>query len=328
MADRRHISPQTLDDYVSAGAAATIPIVGHPEALLTVDPPNETLRLELSWDGEQPPHISDYVHISTDVHFRQGRNWAVIAVHGTRFFADAYPLLRSIADQVQIEAATFAVAVQRALASYHDLLAAAGQMPIRDEIGLYGELLVVSHLITSLGPAQALQAWRGGDETEEHDFGLTDDDVEIKTTTSDQRRHWIGSLDQLQPTMGRQLWLLSIQLTGAGAGYAERLPNVIERIEAQLPAAFRITFQTRLAGTRYRAEQRPDSFRLLRLRSEPACYLVDSSFPRIDRAILAGGGAALSSIDEVNYAIRLDGLTPHPNPPAPLSGFGLKEYHL
>jgi hypothetical protein len=312
---------------VAAGVAATIPIAGTPEVLLTIDPPNETLRLEVSWDGEQPPPISDYVHIVTDVHYRHGRNWAVLAVHGVRFFADAYPLLRSVADQVQLDAATFARAVQDSLASYHDLLAANVQMPIRDEIGLYGELLVLSHLVTTLGPAEALQAWRGGDQTEEHDLGLADDDIEIKTTTADQRRHWISSLGQLRPTAGRRLWLLSIQLTGAGASLAERLPEVIARLEAQLPPGLQDAFRTRLARTRHRPGQRPDSFRLLRLRSEPACYLVDDAFPRIDRAILTSGGAAVSGIDEVSYAIRLDGLTPAGDPPAPLRGFGQEVPH-
>lgn len=321
----RHLSPQTLDDYVAAGAAATIPIAGSPEALLTVDPANETLRLEVSWDGEQPPSISDYVHIQTDVHFRHGRNWAVLAVHGVRFFAEAYPLLRSVADQVQLDGTTFARAVQDSLASYHDLLAAAGQMPVRDEIGLYGELLVVSHLIATLGAAEALRAWRGGDQTEEHDLGLPEDDVEIKTTTADQRRHWISSLDQLQPTTGRPLWLLSIQLTGAGASQAERLPDLVTRVESQLPSDLRDVFRARLAQTRYRPDQRPDRFRLLRLRSEPAYFLVDANFPRIDRAILTAGGAKLQSIDEVSYSIRLDGLKPATDLPAPLRGFGQKE---
>lgn len=325
--DGRHVSPQTLDDYIAAGVAATIPIAGTPEVQLTVDSPNEALRLAVSWDGEQPPPISDYVHIQTDVHFRHGQNWAVLAVYGVRFFADAYPLLRSVADQVQLEGATFARAVQDSLADYHDLLAATDQMPIRDEIGLYGELLVVSHLITTLGAAEALQAWRGGDQKEEHDLGLPEDDVEIKTTTANERRHWISSLDQLQPTTGRRLWLLSIQLTGAGASQAERLPELVGRVEAQLPSGLQDVIRTRLARTRYRAEQRPDSFRLLRLRSEPACFLVDVAFPRIDRGILASGGAAVDSIDEVSYAIRIDGLKPATDLPAPLRGFGKKELH-
>lgn len=324
--ESRHVSPQTVDAYVTAGVWASIPIAGNPRVLLTVDGPNETLGIEVEWDGEEPPAIADYVHISTSVRFRKGTNWAILAVHGSRFFAEAYPLLRSVADLVQLESATFADAVRRSLASYHDLLAATGQMPIRDEIGLYGELLVVSHLIDSIGPHDAMKAWRGGDEWEEHDLGLADDDVEVKTTTSDSRHHWISTLDQLQPTVGRKLWLLSIQLTGAGASEAARLPDVVARVEGQLPSELQASFRSRIGRTRYRLAQPHDSFRLLRLRSTPACFLVDGDFPRIDRDILARGGALVAGLGEVNYAIRLDGMTPAADPPAALLGFGQEDH--
>ncbi|MGH3927264.1 MAG: PD-(D/E)XK motif protein, partial [Pseudonocardiaceae bacterium] len=181
---------------------------------------------------------------------------------------------------------------------------------------------VVSHLIDSIGPHDAMKAWRGGDEWEEHDLGLADDDVEVKTTTSDGRHHWISTLDQLQPTIGRKLWLLSIQLTGAGASKAARLPDVVACVEEQLPSELQVSFQSRIARTHYRSTQTYDSFRLLRLRSTPACFLVDGDFPRIDRDILARAGASVAGIDEVNYAIRLDGMTPATDPPAALLGFG------
>ena len=49
--DASHISPQTIDDYMPA-VPRLVPIDGEPEAFLTVDAPNETLRLDVSWDGE------------------------------------------------------------------------------------------------------------------------------------------------------------------------------------------------------------------------------------------------------------------------------------
>lgn len=324
--ESRHVSPQTLEEYITAGVRASIPIAGGPETLLTVDGPNETLSLEVNWDGEEPPTIADYVHISTSVRFRRGSNWAILAVHGSGFFAEAYPLLRSVADLVQLEAVTFTDAVRRSLARYHDLLAATRQMPIRDEIGLYGELLVVSHLIDSIGPYEAMKAWRGGDEAEEHDLGLADDDVEIKTTTSESRRHWINTLHQLRPTLGRKLWLLSIQLTGAGASEAARLPDMMACLEGRLPSELQATFQSRIARTSYQPEQPHDSFRLLRLRSTPACFFVDEDFPRIDHDILVRGGALVAGIDEVNYAICLDGMAPAADPPTALLGLGQEDY--
>lgn len=219
---------------------------------------------------------------------------------------------------------SFARAVVRGLARYHDLLCAAEHMPVREEIGLYGELLTLSHIVKTLSPEAALRAWRGGDFSEEHDFGVPDGDVEVKTTTADSRRHWVGSISQLEPTLGRALWLLSIQVTGAGASDGQRLPDVIDRIVDQLPTALHGPFETRLAGTSYRPNQPRDSFRVLRLRSAPACYRVDSGFPRLTRSVLAATEVRLDRIDEISYTIRLDGIAPAFDWPEPLHGFAEK----
>ena len=317
----RHIGQQGLDDYLAAGVRASIPIAGRPEARLTVDSANETIRLEVSWDGEDPPNIGNYTHLSTDVRFDQQQNWAAIAVHGRRFFAEAYPLLRSVADLVQLRGMTFAEAVTSSLASYHELLAATGPMSARDEIGLFGELMVLSHLIDSMGADLALTAWRGGDQNEEHDFGLEEHDIEVKTTSADSRRHWIGSLNQLRPTIGRPLWLVSIQLTAAGASHARRLPDLVGLIEQLLSVPLRGTFRQRLTTAGFRPDQPTDSYRLLRLRTAPECFQVENQFPRINREILTVGGAVVSRIGEVSYTIDLDGLDPTAEPPAALKSF-------
>lgn len=316
----RHLSPQALTDYTTAGVTAVVPVEGEPAATLTFDVRGQTLRLALAWDGEQPPAIDDYVHISTDVRFQGDRNWATLAVHGTRFFADAYPLLRSVADLVQLEGETFAVAVRRSLDTYHDLLAAGSRMPTADETGLFGELLVLNHLVGTLGPDMALTAWRGGDMTEEHDFGLPEADVEVKTTTSEARRHWIGSLDQLRPSPDRPLWLASLQLTGAGAGAgsAERLPDLIDRVREKLPEPLRSVLDARLRGTRYNPDQPHDSFRLLTLRSRPAFFAVDDRLPCLTRRLLQAGGV-LPGVEDVSYVIRLDDQQPS-TPPSALVG--------
>lgn len=233
----RHVGQRIIDEYVAAGVAAVLPIPGDPAVELVIDPPGETLRLEVAWDGNDPTPIEDYLHFATDVRTRNGRTWATLSVMGRRFFAEAYPLLRSVADQVQLQGSLMGEAVRRSLADYHELLAAAAPMPPQLETGLFGELLVLDHLITTMGGPAAMAAWRGGDQTEEHDFGLPDGDVEVKTTTGENRRHLIGSLSQLQATAGRPLWLLSVQVTGAGAGEGRRLPALVQEIADSLTEA-------------------------------------------------------------------------------------------
>lgn len=323
--DARHISSRTLNEYVEAGVRASIPVPGSPDVLLTVDGSNQTLSLEVSWDGEQPPVIREYVHISTDVVHRHGRNWAVVTVHGIRFFTEAYPLLRSVADLIQLKGTSFAAAAERSLARYHDLLASIGQMPVQQEAGLFGELLVVAHLIGTIGPGPAVAAWRGGDQSEEHDFGLPHDDVEVKITTSEQRRHWIGSIHQLRPSPRRRLWLLSIQLTAGGASDAERLPDVVDRVERQLPDGLRPHFLTRLGEAGFRVQQPTDTYRSLRPRSEPGRYVVDDGFPRLGLQLLRTGGARLDRITDVSYMIDLDGMQSAGSLPAELVGFGRED---
>lgn len=315
----RHVGQRTIDEYVTAGVAAVIPIPGDPKVELVIDPPGETLCLEVAWDGNDPVPIQEYLHFATDVRTRNGRSWATLSVLGRRFFAEAYPLLRSVADRVQLQDCLMGEAVRRSLADYHELLAAAAPMPPHLETGLFGELLVLGHLVSTMGGAAAMAAWRGGDQTEEHDFGLPDGDVEVKSTIGEDRRHMIGSLSQLQATAGRPLWLLSVQVTGAGAGEGRRLPDLVDEIAASLPQALSEELRSRVETAGYRPNQRHSTYRLLRPRSIPALYAVDEAFPRIVLGTLVAGGAHIGRIGEVSYSIKLDGLPTAATRPAALT---------
>src|SRR5207302_797447 len=105
------------------------------------------------------------------------------------------------------------MALDETLAIWSRVLARRSRMSRDHEVGLYGELLLVRALMTAWTVGEAVASWRGP-AAEEHDFGLPQFDVEVKTTTSERRRHWITSLTQLMPTRSRPLWLISIQVTG------------------------------------------------------------------------------------------------------------------
>lgn len=309
------MSPETLDEYVSAGSLSAHLVPGTPQVRLLINPPEEILQLDISWDGEDPPQISDYVHIDTGRRLDKGQNWSFLRIRGTGFFREAYPLLCQVADLVQLESMIFSDAVRAALGSYHELLSTQDRLPLNEEIGLWGELLTLATLVDTIGADSALQAWRGGDDSDEHDFGLIDDDIEVKTTTSETRRHWIGSLTQLVPTGKRPLWLLSLQVTGAGAAKGMRLPDLIDLVAGKLPPKARKEYETRIAATKYSPSQPNETFRLLRLRNRPACYRVDDKFPRLTPETLTAAAVAENRIEEVSYMVRLDGLTPAAEPP-------------
>jgi hypothetical protein len=61
--------------------------------------------------------------------------------------------------------------------------------------------------------------------------------MEVKTTLSEKRMHIIGSLTQLVPTGSTPLFVLSLQLTGAGAGTGHTgYEDMSDQFLAVLPA--------------------------------------------------------------------------------------------
>lgn len=314
----RHLNPETLSVYLDSGQHLVRPILGTPPARLDISPASDRLSLEIAWDGEQPPSIDGYEHISTGLVYHSGINWAVLTIDGTSLFSEGYPLLRYVADAVQEEGIPFSAAVPRALSRYHQLLAREGNLRIEREVGLIGELLVLRSLMKSIGGAGALASWRGGDQDEEHDFGLADDDIEVKTTRSESRTHMIGSLNQLRANSSRDLWLASIQLTAGGQAGATLL-ELAGQIEESLVPSLRSEFSARLHGAGFRPEQPSRSYQRWMLRSKPELFAVAGSFPRLESDALKEAGVSLENISQVSYRIDLSNEQPSPTRPDQLA---------
>jgi len=79
------------------------------------------------------------------------------------------------------------------------------------ERGLIGELWVLNELIDLYGP-RFVEYWIGPTH-QRHDFRFDDVELEIKTTNSKDRTHTISSVEQLEPTDGSILYMISILLT-------------------------------------------------------------------------------------------------------------------
>jgi hypothetical protein len=214
----------------------------------------------------------------------------------------------------------FDEAVSDAITSFRAVLQGLGQLSEQEEIGLVGELLVLRYLVSTRGD-DALSSWRGF-AAEEHDFDLGPEDLEVKTTTSERRRHWISSITQLQPTPNRPLWLLSIQLTGAAGGTNDfGLGSLVESLRLLIarPAA-RAVLDNQLdllgseeaLGTVYT--------RRFRLRTPPAAFNVSPEFPAITPATLESAGLRISEFPRVTYQVDLTGVLVGAQPPGAISG--------
>ncbi len=207
------------------------------------------------------------------------------------------------------------------LVDFQDLLEGASVLSPNREVGLFGELAVVDCLLSTIGGAQAVAAWRGpmGDE---HDFDLGSGDLEVKSTLSEKRVHWIGSLSQLEPTPGRALWLLSVQLTTGLVG-APTIGELV-KLRSRLAGADLEAFEKKLYSAGWQDKYRATLRRRFRMRSTPLLP-IDESFPALTADRMVAAGVPLFRLREIAYAIDIAGLREEPCPPPALSQLVLKE---
>ncbi|RZU51205.1 putative PD-(D/E)XK family protein DUF4420 [Krasilnikovia cinnamomea] len=311
----RHLSNDSFAGYLATGLLLEHPIEGDPRVVLFFDPDNRRIGLRAPARSNETPGNTGLEHLSMSVVHHDGHRMIEIAVDEPRLFADAYPVLCGIADRTQLDHMPVSRALHETLRHLGHLIKAEQTLTREVETGLLGELSLLAGLVATTTPEAALQAWRGG--TEEHDFGLPHLDVEVKTTTSENRCHRISSLTQLQPTTHRPLWLLSLQLTKAGSG-GITVAEMVTRVRGLLTTVpLRDEFDVRLQAAGWRHRYADDTLQHWRLRSDPALFQVTAGFPRLTAAMLTAAGADLNSVSDVRYRIDLTGRSPD-QPPGPL----------
>ena len=164
---------------------------------------------------------------------------------------------------------------------------------VEAELGLFGELLMLHELIDSgVEPDAAVDGWRGPLGALQ-DFEIGRAAIEVKSTLSSAGfPAIISSLEQLEDSPGRDLYVAAIRLAQAAAG--STLPELVQRIStllAEHPSTLE-RFETRVlrAGLLPAHSDRYDR-RLTRV--ERRLIPVTASFPRLTRntvppAILRG----------------------------------------
>ena len=166
-----------------------------------------------------PSHCTMVVSESEHEHSRQRRQCLWYLAPSTSTASAAYAVLSHAGHlddtltppNLPVSAFTDG-AVAAGVARHRDIFASRGAMTTEKEVGLLGELLFLEFLIHQIGAGPAISAWQGP-LSEEHDFTFDSVHVEVKSTSSERRRHIINGLDQLVPLRGVPLSLLSIQFT-------------------------------------------------------------------------------------------------------------------
>ncbi|MGV9827864.1 PD-(D/E)XK motif protein [Gordonia sp. NPDC003429] len=305
--DARHTPFGVIETYVSEGLPGVFSVDGVPEGRIELIPCDRTISLLLEATKHvSDPRVNELANIEYFVEDHGGTMFHRLQVTYEDNLAEVYPVLCTIADSVQMRHNTFTDAVRSVLAGLGEILAGRGELSLEKQIGLYGEIMVLIALATWLSPTEALEAWRGADR-EEHDFGLKDLDLEVKTTTTEKRSHWISGIGQLFPTNDRPLYLLSIQITPAGAGPGISLAGLVDVARA-LPGIPVSHLDMLLGVTGYRFRHADLYQSRWSLRSNPMFLRVDDRFPAIVRERLDAIVPQAERIEDVRYRIGLDGL--------------------
>lgn len=183
-----------------------------------------------------------------------------------------------------------------------------GLLGPEQEVGLVGELHVVSALLRHGVPGiVACEGWTGPLDGL-HDFRWPTGAIEVKTTTT------LGSFparvhgpDQLDDGLVRPLILAAVRIAEAQSGdvLSELVHQVRELLGTQ--AAARSIFDERLLAAGFldlHAERYSRRFRL----SETRYFVVDEHFPRLTRALIP------AAVTDVRYTIDLDAVASQAHP--------------
>jgi Putative PD-(D/E)XK family member, (DUF4420) len=311
------LSPDTLERYFRSGAVTTHLISESPEAIVRIDGAGQKISLLTPHTG-MVQNTAELKRVSTGVETRNGGEWARITVDARNMHTEAYGLMLSVV-QAMRGGATFAAATSAAMTNMKAMLAAKPQISEQKQIGLVGELLLFRALLDVFDEQSVIDWWLGP-LAEERDYAFPAFDAEVKTTTGESRSHVIHGAGQLEPSPGRSLWLVSVQITRAGGdpnGFT--LPGLIREIRERL-ATTRDRFMAYLISENWDDDDTAMYPKGYILRTTPAAYLVDEDFPAVTRSRLNSVVPHSDLVSAVTYRVDVSSRTPG-DPGEPISGF-------
>lgn len=307
MSESRHMTWSEIRSYMEADEPSVHVIAGDPKLMIRLPGSAQGMELLVPFEGD-PPILEPLAEVGFDVATFDGREWIRLSTESSALFPLFYEFALIVSDRAQQDGVAVDQALREAVSSWRRLLQSAAMMPIERQTGLYGELLVLRRLELQLG-ADALDVWTGPTH-EAHDFRLGEVELEVKTTRSEGRVHTINGANQLEPSPGFQLFIVSVQVAAAGQGGAS-LANLIGELRQR--------FALQGVADRFSAlienhclvapamEQHYNE--RLKLRSPIALVPVDDDLPRITTDdIEAIPRPEMSRVSDVRFRLDLGGL--------------------
>lgn len=183
---------------------------------------------------------------------------------------------------IRIEGRDPAVAVERII---DDMRAAlrplVPDLSTAEQIGLFGELWVLSNVLFPILGSRVCHLW-SGPESERHDFVGQGVHVEVKTTTRSEPKHEISRLDQLKAPASKRLLFVSVMLEkslGGDETLADRVDEVREKLASDGRALD--VFDSRLAQLGWHEDLRQTGALLRFTFRDVHVFEVIGDFPRL-----------------------------------------------
>jgi hypothetical protein len=267
------------------------------------------IRIGMSKDFEIPSELDQLNFMQTTKAVCSGSNFMELSTDSRSLRKQFYAFVTSVADSVVLAGTDPIQAIISEIYCFEELLREKAILSSERQIGLFGELLVLERLIGNKGP-EAAAAWIGP-LGEPHDFRVAAAEFEVKTSVGTKRIHTINGMDQLTPSLGCSLAVISILLAPPGSGPALSLPELAERILLRLhgTSVYQNQVSSALAQAGFRDEDRRYYSRRYALRKPLRFMPVASHFPRIDRgAVQAILGNESSRVQHLQYEVDLEGL--------------------
>ena len=311
-----HLTPESLEEYFRAGVPTSHLLSREPRCELCIDPVRETFELFTPAVGSLPD-VTGLQHVSVDTVAGEDGERFRLQVDARNLRHEAYGLVVSVVEEMRAGSG-FAASTGAALTAFRSIIAARSRLSTDQQLGLMGELFVLRRLVDTAGEEQAIDWWLGP-LAEQHDYAFPEFDAEIKTTTSDRRTHVISGTAQLQPSPGRALWLVSVQLTRAGGAKGFSLSGLVAQLRSRLTGR-RERFLEHLIRVGWRDQDQDLYHAKYILRSGPAAFLIDEDFPALTPRRLASAVPHAELVSALSYRVDVSGRTPG-TPGTPLDLF-------
>ncbi|MEV7522228.1 PD-(D/E)XK motif protein [Streptomyces sp. NPDC091371] len=279
----------------------------------------QEISLQVELDRHQQPPRSSLPAVTIDQVLRGDTRMARIHTTHVALMRDFHDLLIAVADRVITGERDLGQAFEETVQAWGRLLEQPRGLGVERRIGLHGELAVLRAVALSHGWAQAIDAWTGP-KAEQHDFGLPESDLEVKTTASETRRHTVHGIHQLTESSGRPLWFASLQLTRGGLG-GRSLGDSVASVIRDARAAHRIAsvrLESALAADGW-SESDPDDERWT-LRTEPLLVPAEQ-LPRLTESMIPL--SVREHVSSIDYRMDVTHLSSAPGAPLDLTDFRL-----